>query len=53
MTLLQDFKLRTLTSRYNFMTTPHTELPSELIITDYNNKVKYVLVIFDHSLVSE
>jgi hypothetical protein len=33
------------------MTNPHTEQLSELIITDYSNKVNYVLVIFDHSLV--
>jgi hypothetical protein len=35
------------------MTNPHTEQLSELIITDFNNKVNYVLAILDHSLFSE
>jgi hypothetical protein len=26
-------------------------IPKELIIREYNNKINYVLVIFDHSLV--
>jgi hypothetical protein len=32
---------------------PSHEQPSELKIIDYNNKVNYVLVIFDNSHVSE
>jgi hypothetical protein len=38
---------------HDLMTNPHTDQTSELKITDYNNKVNYVLIIFDHSLVSE
>ena len=53
MTFLQDFNVCPLTPPYNFMTNPHTEQTSELIITGYNNKVNYVLVIIDHLLVSE
>jgi hypothetical protein len=53
MTFLQDFNVGALTSRYNFMTNPDTAQPSELKIKDFNNRINYVLVIFDHPFVSE